>query len=399
MKILNITPYPPYPPQAGGRIRMWEQIKYLGARHRLTVVSFIFSDGERDIHKVLKKYCEDVVLVDCKESIVPEDSLTPKLVYVYDTKEMRATLDRLRSRQFDVALVEHIFMAQYYNYLDARRVLQEHNIESEVLRRSSDLQRTAPISDQHASDAAKAFLDSEQEWPRMADYEDRLWPEFPLRITVSERDKEAMDLRCPFGKTIVVENGTDTRSVSPFEELTGGRILFMGTMDYYPNIDAVLYLKEAIMSAVWSRDPSIRLCVAGRNPPPEIENLACDPRVVIYANPPDMRDVARECSLTIVPLRIGGGTRIKILDAMSMGLPVISTTLGCEGLDVEHGTNILIADEPGQIADFLIKVNSDQVLRNTLRTNGRALVERQYDWQLKLERLEAAIVSPQDINN
>ncbi len=398
MKVLNITPYPPYPPQAGGRIRMWEQIKYLGARHRLTVVTFIFSDEERAIHNILKEYCEDVVLVDCKESIVPEDSMTPELVYVYDTKEMRSTLARLRSRHFDVALVEHIFMAQYYRYLGDCLVLQEHNIESEVLRRSADLLRASPISPQHASDPARVFLNAELEWRRMADYEDRLWPIFPLRITVSERDKEAMDARCRVGKTIVVENGTDTRSVSPLEELAEGRILFMGTMDYYPNIDAVLYLKEAIMPSVWSRNPSIRLRIAGRNPPPEIVSLAGDPRVEIYANPLDMREVARDCSLTIVPLRVGGGTRIKILDAMSMGLPVVSTALGCEGLAVEHGTDILIADEPSQLADAVLKVNSDRVLRDTLRANGRALVERRYDWRYKLERLEAAIVSSNAID-
>jgi glycosyltransferase involved in cell wall biosynthesis len=378
---------------------MWEQVKYLGVRHRLTVVSYIFSDEERAFHNILKEYCEDVVLVDCKESIVPEDSMTPELVYAYDTKEMRSTLASLRSRHYEVVLVEHIFMAQYHKYLGGRLVLQEHNIESEVLRRSADLLRSSPISPQHASDPARVFLNSELEWRLMADYENRLWPVYPLRITVSARDKEAMDSRCKVGKTIVVENGTDTRSVLPFEELNGGRILFMGTMDYYPNIDAVLYLREAIMPIVWSRDPSIRLCVAGRNPPPEIVNMAVDPRVEIYANPPDMREVARGCSLTIVPLRVGGGTRIKILDAMSMGLPVVSTAMGCEGLAVEHGADILIADEPGQLADAILKVNFDRVLRDTLRTNGRSLVERRYDWRSKLKRLEAAIVYPQAIDD
>jgi glycosyltransferase involved in cell wall biosynthesis len=170
------------------------------------------------------------------------------------------------------------------------------------------------------------------------------------------------------------------------------RILFMGTMDYYPNTDAAIYFCKSVMPHIWKKKAEVSVFIAGLNPPLSVFSLASDGRVDVIANPADMREIARQCCLTVVPLRLGGGTRIKILDSMAMGLPVVSTSLGCEGLLVTEGKDILIRDEPESFADAVLRVLSDDTLANTLRLNGRRLVEEHYDWGLIFRQFEQELL-------
>jgi glycosyltransferase involved in cell wall biosynthesis len=371
---------------------MWEQILYLGHRYHLRVVSFIFSEEEYAIQEVLAQYCDQAIMVMRHKPLAvdPQDKVRlPRLIREYGSTDMRRTLEAIRAVNFDIVLIEHIFMAQYRNLFTTHAILQEHNIESNVLKRFAELRRRSgeEILEQHTY-AARAFQDAEQEWPLMAGYENQTWPEFPLRITVSETDKREIERRCAVGRTIVIENGVDTLAITPVQDTNSRRLLFMGTMDYYPNIDGVFYFAEDILPRIWQKDPTISLCVAGRNPTRAIRQLASEPRIDVLANPEEMSRVARGCSLTVVPIRFGGGTRVKILHSMAMGLPVVSTSLGCEGLSVVDGLHILIRDEPDQFADAVLQIISNPSLRNHLRMNGRRLVEERYDWRFMFRRLE-----------
>jgi glycosyltransferase involved in cell wall biosynthesis len=167
----------------------------------------------------------------------------------------------------------------------------------------------------------------------------------------------------------------------------------MGTMNYYPNIEAVFYLVKTIMPLIWGRDQTVTLCIAGMNPPKEIRDLASDPRIEIVGTPDDMREIAGQCCLTVVPLRLGGGTRIKILDAFAMGLPVISTSLGCEGLEVADGKHIIIRDDPQAFAESVLQVISDPLRAESLRMSGRKLVEDRYDWTKILGQMEHELLN------
>lgn len=227
----------------------------------------------------------------------------------------------------------------------------------------------------------------------MRKYENETWPKFPLRITVSQQDKAELDSRCPTGRTTVIENGIDTHEIRLIPEdrwldISPRKILFMGALDFYPNIDSLFYLKERILPILWRTDATITVVLAGRNPSDAILDFAADPRIDVIANPQDMDEVAKDCYLTVVPMRIGSGTRIKILHSMALGLPVIATTLGCEGLNVVNGRNIFIRDTPEQFAEAVLKLVTDSRLAMGLRTEGRKLVEEQYDWSLIFERLE-----------
>jgi glycosyltransferase involved in cell wall biosynthesis len=398
MKILMLTPYAPFSPHSsGGRIRMWEEIQYLGRRHDLTVVSFVSSQEEYELREALASHCNRVIAVMRPNKPSPpkqqDQRRLPWPIGRYVTTEMQKTLETIQEVNFDLVLFEHIFMAEYRDLFSTCTVLEEHNIESNILKQLARIRPSSmEISEERISEQKERAL-LHATWMHVAKYEDQTWPKFPLRITVSENDKQELDRRCPTGRTIVIENGINTQSIMPVANNGSQKILFMGSMDYMPNVDAVFYLREHILPRIWQRDPTISLVIAGRKPPQTVRNLASNPRIEVFANPEDMSEIAKDCCLTIVPLRIGGGTRIKIPHSMAMGLPVVSTSLGSEGLSVVDGLHILIRDEPEQFANAVLQIISDPALRNNLRTNGRRLVEERYDWSRMFERLEMEILS------
>jgi glycosyltransferase involved in cell wall biosynthesis len=393
MKILMLSPFSPYPPNSGGRIRQWELIRYLGRRHNLTVVYNAFTEEEYGMQKSIESSCAKAVAVKH-----PQKHLTPDLpdlqklpwpARTFRTTEMLKTLKEVQSSNFDAAIIEFIFMSHYHDLLPAYTILHEHNIESDIFRQYADLPN---ITEAKIFGLRKNRAFWKATWMLMAEFENKMWQSFPLRITVSEKDKQEMDSRCPFGRTIVIPNGVNTYTVGLIPNAASRKILFMGTMDYYPNTDAASFLVKSVMPFVWRKDPGISLCIAGLHPPQSVMALASDSRVEVIANPDSMREVASQCCLTVVPLRLGGGTRLKILDSFAMGLPVVSSSLGCEGLPLMDGRHILIRDDAESFADAVLQVISDNILANTLRVNGRRLVEERYDWGTIFRQLEEELL-------
>lgn len=373
-------------------MRMWEQMKHLGHRHQLTVVSFIASEEECALESTLRAHCDKAILVvNPNRGALRDrgDNLSlPWPLQWYHATGMRRILHGLRAFDFDLAIVEHIFMAQYLDLICSCAVLQEHNIESQILKQFGELfqGRDGRLLDERE----RAFWKAAS--MHMVNYENRTWPRFPLRTTVSEDDKNELERRCRLGKTVVVENGIDTEAITPVPGTSSRTILFMGTLEYSPNVDAVCWLTQSILPRIWDQDPSITLAIAGRNPPQFIRRLASEPRIRVCPDPDDMSEIAKMCCLTVAPMRVGGGTRIKILHSMAMGLPVVSTSLGCEGLSVVDGRQLLIRDQPDQFAEAVLRLISDPALRNDLRTGARTLVEARYDWKPIFNKLEEEIL-------
>ncbi|MCP4398991.1 MAG: glycosyltransferase [bacterium] len=394
MKIFIIAPYAPYPPNSGGRIRMWEQIQYLGQRHELTVVFFIHTPEEADLKSLLDGHCHRAIAVQHPRNYVSADFSpqphVPLILRQYGTAKMRQTLASLSATACDVAILEHLSMAQYHDQFPHRAIPQEHNIESEIFRQHIHLPQA--ISPYFNQQKIRSF--HKATWLHMQMYENYIWPKFPLRITVSEQDKQKMDCRCSTGKTIVIENGINTQSIIPLPLSHSRKVLFMGTLNYAPNIDAVLYMQEQILPEIWQHEPSISLIIAGRDPQPPIYDVAAsDPRIELIANPADMQEIAQQCSLTVVPLRMGSGSRLKILHAMAMGLPVVSNSLGCEGLHVTDGQHLLVRDDPAQFAEAVLHLLSEPALRKKLSQHARQLVENHYDWQYIFAKLERGLLA------
>jgi glycosyltransferase involved in cell wall biosynthesis len=386
MKILMLTPNVPWPPNSGGRMRMWEQIRYLGTRHDLTVVSCAFPGDENVPRRPLGESCARVLIAPHQEGAVePADRSLPWPLYPYASTVVRDTLAPLRKEHFDLLFVSNLFMAPHRALFPVPAVLDEYNSESDLVRQSAELCGTAP------GDRERTFLRAT--WLHLAQYEDHIWPSFPLRFMVSEKDLQEISRRCSTGRTVVVENGIDasgTRYDPPAQSRT---VLFMGTLEYGPNVDAVLHFVSAILPLVRRRVPEVRLIVAGRHPAEEVRDAATAPGVELIANPEEMGPIARRCALAVAPVRIGGGTRIKILHAMAMGLPVVSTTLGCEGLAVRDGLHLIVRDGPRAFADAVVALMGDPARAERLARSARALVEERYDWQPILKRMEDELIS------
>ena len=384
LRMLMIFPYPPFPPQKGGAsIRMFEQIKYFGSRHHLTVVSFVFDEVDLKITPQLEEYCDRAFMIKLGKPIEPAQEYIPRQLHSFKTWNMWQVLQQLSQVDFDVVSFDFIVTSVYQNlFCDRFTVLNEHNIESRLLSvcAAADRDNLIPCLAQEL-DAAKAFLNAEREAMLLRQYENKHWHKFSLRTVVSQENKQELDGRSDRGKTLVVKNGIDIHNIHPVGNSNSSKILFMGTMSYYPNVDGVLYFVEQILPKIWQQNPHISFCIAGREPPQLIKDLAINhPNIEVVADPEDMSLVAAECSLSIVPLRSGSGTRIKILHSMAMGLPVVSTKIGCEGLEAENNQHLLIRDTPANFVQGVIELINNQELWQTLYTNGRQLVEAKYDW-------------------
>jgi glycosyltransferase involved in cell wall biosynthesis len=396
LRILMLTAYPPYPPKSGAPIRMFEQIKYLGKKHRVTVVSFIFSEDDYQIEKELEDHCDKAIMVMLGTPISPRQPHEQKQVWHWNSWTMRKVINQLKNIDFDLVLFDFIYMACYRDYFpNSFTVLQEHNIESMILERCAEISKENSELEKIAEqvEAVKSFLDAKTEAKLLEEYETKTWLKFDLVTTVSEVDRLEIIKRCPTCETWVVENGVNTKTILPVNNQNAKKILFMGGLAYYPNIDGVCYFIKEILPKIWERDETITFCIAGREPSSIIEQMSGDPRIEILANPDDMSEVAKECIMTVVPLRIGGGTRLKIPHAMAMGLPVVSTHLGCEGLSVTDGVNILIRDDPNLFADAVLQIFNDTSLWQRLRLNGRQLVEQKYDWESIFSEYERNLLS------
>lgn len=386
LRILMLTPYPTYPPKIGAITRMFHEMQTLGQQHELVVVSFIFSKQDYRLEDDLANYCELGITVMIGDSL-PRQPDQPQLIHRYSSERMRKLLRLLQPANFDLFLCDFIYMAQYRAlFPHAYAVLSEHNIESQLLKRCAAVNQNDAQLEQLAqqSAAVKAFVKSDREAELLAAFEDQHWPKFNLRMVVSRQDQQELDRRCDSGSTIVVNNGIDTTQVQLIERHShhpDQKILFIGTMSYYPNIDGACYFVEQILPLLWQKNPHLQFCIAGADPPKAILDFSQDSRITVIANPENMSDVAKACQLTVVPLRIGGGTRIKILHSMAMGLPVVSTSLGCEGLTVTDQVHLLIRDQPEAFAEAILHLISNPELQQTLRQNGRNLVEQTYDWQ------------------
>lgn len=386
LNILMITPYAPYPPQRGAIARMFHELKALGQHHHVVLASLMFSKDEYQYEIELEKYCDLAILVPLGDNSVRQPN-EAKIVNRFSSKRLRAVLEKLQNISFDIVSYNFVYSAQYIEFFPhSFNILAEHNIESELLQRSAEVKSAKALIDQLSvqTDSVKAFVEAGSEAQLLAAYENEVWGKFSLRTVVSDREQKIVDSRCLHGETLVISNGIDTQDVSLMplspHKSPHKRMLFIGTMGYFPNIDAVTYCIEEILPYVWQLDHDIEFWIAGATPPKQVVEFAQDPRIHVIADPESMEDVARECQISIVPLRFGGGTRIKILHAMAMGLPVVTTSLGCEGLATGDGIHLLIQDDPEKFAQSAVSLIENLELQQSLRQNGRNLVEQQYDW-------------------
>ena len=249
-------------------------------------------------------------------------------------------------------------------------VLFEHNVEFLILQRRARVERPG-----------WGRLVLEMEWRRMRRFEARACRRATRTLAVSEADRALLARLAPSADLAVIPTGVDTSYFSPSREVeVPGSIVFTGSMDWFPNEDAICHFVEAIQPEVRRTFPSATLTVVGRNPGPRLRALAAAGHVTVTGTVPDVRPHIARASVYVVPLRVGGGTRLKIFEALAMGKAVVSTTVGAEGLPLTPGEHFLQEDDPARFAAAVVDLLRDSERRRALGAAGRRLVEERYSW-------------------
>lgn len=339
-------------------------------------------------------FCRDVVAIPKPAAYAPVKLVQgllgrwPLPVLNYASPEMTAAVERLlKTRAYDLIHLDSIHMVRYgelatESRVPAKIVLNWHNIESEAMLRYRAI---APSSARrwYATSTAHKLAALERQTLHTA---------FG-HVVCSQRERDQLHQIAPEARIAVVENGVD---VSYFASAgangaTSRKIVFVGLMDYYPNVQAATTFVGRIFPRVREKLPDVELVIVGANPSPEVQALATTAGVTVTGTVPDVRPYYRDALAAIVPLRSGGGTRLKILEAMAAGVPVISTDLGAEGLAVTPGRDILTAD-PDDAETWirhLTCLSESAELRRQLVASGRDLVRTRYDWEILGETLAA----------
>jgi sugar transferase (PEP-CTERM/EpsH1 system associated) len=393
MNILLLSPWIPWPLYDGGRIRIFETLRYLSRRHSVTLVSSVCRSDEMDHASAVKDFCQSVVtsvLPNGTRSVVSRLSRgvlsrRPLIQSFYYDARLAAKVKELTSRvAYDLIQVEFPFLAPYLSAVEprsrAKKILTMHNIES--LRFERELQLA------HWGKRRLVLLGNHlffREWEKEA------LRQFDGIITVSDLERTWVQQHAPQSLVDVVPNGVDTeyfRPGSPIASTSNPYIVFTGAMDYPPNVDAAGWLCSEILPQLQRSVPGILLKIVGKNPHPRVLELGQRKGVEVTGTVADIRGYVAESLALVVPLRSGGGTRLKILEAMALERPVISTTVGAEGLDINPGTDILIADDAQQFVNHIRSLLGSPERAEAIGKAGRRLVTGKYDWRVCLGGLE-----------
>jgi len=385
MNVLFLSTKSPYPLINGHSLRTYHTLRDAARRHDVTLVTFI-QQPEHELKpehiEHLRSFCKEVhtfpIPVDqsrAKLALSLGRNLLSDLPFVaskYDSPEMRTKIrEIIANDKIDLVHVDLLPLSVYLNeFAHLPKILVNHNVESVRLQRWAE-------SD--PSPLKRAFL--RLQWRRLCRFEKEMVNRFDQCITVSELDR---DVLVNMGITIpiaVVPNGTNTEFFKPMgRPPIENSVLWLGHMDVHTNRDAVLYFWREICPLIQQRKPNATIIFVGTAPPREIADAAAgDPRVKVTGFVDDIRTYVDEARVVVVPIRIGSGTRLKILDTMAMGKAIVSTSVGCEGIDVTDGDNILVGDTPQAFAEKVMLALTNEDVRNRLQTNARAFVKK-YDW-------------------
>jgi sugar transferase (PEP-CTERM/EpsH1 system associated) len=382
--VLLISPWLPWPPHDGGRIRILETLRFLAAHHRVTLLTHISSEEERAQLKAVRGLCERIEVEFLSSDRLPRIGRVlagllrgyPVIQSIYYSPRLARRVTELTAAEpFDIVQVEFSMIARYVRAVSpgshARRVLSTHNIETQRFAREIPL---APWGLRRLALLSNALL-----FPAWEQKSVRL---FDGAVAVSEQDREWLRPHLPGGRVSLVPNGVDTDFFQPMAGSTvEPALVFTGVMDYPPNIDAVLWFANEIFPRLRERDPGLRFDIVGSRPSQRVLALRDRPGIRVTGEVPDIRPYVCGAAAFVVPLRSGGGTRLKILQAMALGCPVISTRIGAEGLEVTDGETVLFAEDAAGFSARLAELLDSSELRQRLVQRGRALVTSRYDWQ------------------
>ncbi len=382
LRITMLSPYHLYPVQHGGAVRMYHVLRELARRgNEVSLVGFVDTEAQREAGQALKEFCSEVDLVVREPLPKRGKLLVPGEVNEFQQLSMRRALARHLDRfDPDVLQVEYTHMAPY-GRLGGGRVtaLSEHDIAFMSAYRHA------------VAEGGLGRALAYSRYLRLFHYELNALRDFDVVFTMSPRDAQL--LRAIAGPGLNVSDrapiGADVEGWSGVVRKPDGKtVLFVGNFAHRPNLDGALYFGREVLPELHRREPEARLTIVGAHAPPELLQLAEDPRVQVLGFVPDLGALYATAAAFVSPIRIAAGVRVKLLEAFAARVPAVSTSPGAEGLDVTHEREVLIADDPAGLAEQTARLLRDPALGERLARQARQLVEERYSWTAIVEALE-----------
>jgi sugar transferase (PEP-CTERM/EpsH1 system associated) len=387
VKILFLSSWFPYPPDNGSRIRIFNLIKHLSREHDITLLSF-FRGGKvtEDRLRRMQHYCSTVQAVPLApfrpgsfRSILGFLSPRPRSVIdTYSRQMQRLVRQTVEEQDFSVVIASQIDTAPYAAPVKGvPRILEE-------------IELTTPWEKYAREERFGRRLRYGPMWWKTRRFIAHLLRQFDGWTVVSQQERaKVLSIAPGCRRAVVVPNGVDSdRYTGDFGNPEPGTLVFPGALTYDANFDAMAFFLRKVFPIVKARQPAVILRITGKTDGVPVDRLPLDDGIILTGYLEDVRPTVAQSWVCVVPLRVGGGTRLKILEAMALGTAVVSTSKGAEGLEVTPGEDILIADEPTEFADAVARLLSDQALRVRLTANGRRLVKALYSWETCAQKLE-----------
>jgi len=405
MRILWVKADKLLPVQNGGNIRTYHVLRYLSARHELTFYSYYGGTPDPDYERELQRQLPGAVAVctgkrelsgaaRALDYLAHLGAQPPYAVSRFaDAKVQKQLQDWFREQRFDVAVCDFLDAAvNFPGSLNIPSVLFQHNVESEIWRRHAAT----------AGNPAKRMM-YRMEFRKMLRYELAAVRKFQHVIAVSANDRSIMTQWVDGDRVTVVPTGVDLAQYRPDATNSNPNplaasaplITFVGAMDWEPNVDGVEYFCREVWPSIKAEVPRARFRIVGRNPGRRVQKWASnsnDDSIEVTGRVPSVVEHLRQSAVVIVPLRIGGGTRLKIYEAMATAKAVVSTTVGAEGLDIHHGRDIMLADDARSFAQAVIMLLRDPELRRRYEKAAAETAAR-YDWPAIGERFSEVLQS------
>jgi sugar transferase (PEP-CTERM/EpsH1 system associated) len=379
MRAAVFTPYLPYPPDTGGKTRSYHLVRALATRLEVDLYTVFYGEGPAPAEvDAVQQLCRQVALfrldkpwrtrARLQRALAP---LPRSVDYFHTADSLQQARCHLATGRYDLVIADEICMTPYAE-------LAPH-LPRMVLRQKVDylhyqeMAQARPWSLDKVLDSLEAI--------KLRRYERAKMPLYQAFVACTDYDAMVIGRDAPNTVPLVIPNGADLSSFVPagHSKATDPTLLYVGAMHYYPNADAVSFFFEAMYERIRQAVPGVRVQIVGHAPPPDIQRLARFPGVEVTGSVADVRPYYEEATVFIVPLRLGGGTRLKIIEAMAMGLPAVSTTVGAEGLSVQPGEDILIADDPASFSESVLRLLADAEQRERIARSGQRLA-RHYDW-------------------
>jgi len=403
MQILFLTPQLPHPPKQGTAIRNWGLIKSLSARHEITLLSF---DDTNFISDDLRAACKEVHTVPAPHRTSLHRlrdlifSPLPDLAHRLASKEFGEKLQSLITNyKFAALFVEGLELANFAIRQPpsavSKTIFDAHNAETV-------LQRRAFENDSRSIKRMPVALYSLIQTRRLANFEAKVCRAVNYVTCVSQEEAQTLRALVPTLNPIIVPNGIflsgyDLTPQPPLLTQTpasgeGARMVFTGKMDYRPNIDAVVWFSSEIFPKIKNEIPEAQFVIVGQKPTPAVKNLELINGIKVTGAVDDIRPHIGGATVYVAPLRMGGGTRFKLLEAMAMKKPIVSTTIGAEGFAIQNGREMLIADDTDSFAQAVIALLRDESKRRTLSEAGYEFVKG-FDWEKIMPMIEKILAS------